>query len=304
MADIDIPVKRIMQIRPEDYARFIVPGCRKEWIREISPEKVPKRESRMDKLLFVSSPEEEFILNIEPQAYYDKTMTARMLRYRADIWEYTLQQNLGTPSIKQAVIYFFPKDDNKDYFLKDKWDEEETLKCSFKPIKIWETKKETVIEKRLLGLYPLIPLMQREMNETDEDIVRKAIDVINTVDDESLRSDLLAVTSILGEHALARDIIKKFIRREMLMNSPLFNEWVEEERKEAAAKAAEKTAIESTQKHIMDLLIEKFDFVPKTVRESVGTIEDLSILEELHKKIIKVDSLEEFKTLLEKAKSI
>lgn len=236
VADVDIPVKRIMQIRPEDYVEFIVPGCRREWIRELSPQKVPKRESRMDKLLFINSPEEEFILNIEPQAYYDKTMAARMLRYRSDIWEYTLQENMGTPSIKQAVIYFFKKDDNKKYSLEDKWDEE--------------------------------------------------------------------VTSILGEYALASGIITKYIRREMLMNSPLFNEWVEEERKEAATKAAEKAKKESARKYIIDLLTEKFDFVPKAIRESIENLDDISVLDELHKKIIKIATIEEFKILLDKAKNI
>jgi hypothetical protein len=88
------------------------------------------------------------------------------------------------------------------------------------------------------------------------------------------------------------------------MNSPVFNEWVEEERKEAEAKGAEKAQKEVTRKHVIDLLIEKFEFDPKAIRESIGNLDDITVLDELHKKIIKVSSIEEFKVLLDKAQSI
>lgn len=300
MPDVDIPVKRIMQIRIEDFVEFIVPGCKKEWIRELNPEKVPKRESKMDKLLFIDSPNEKFIMNIEPQAYYDKSISARMLRYRADIWEYTLQENLGTPSIKQVVIYFFKKNDNKTYSLHDNWGEEETLKFSYKPIRIWETKKEVVISKKLLGLYPLIPLMERESSETDEEIIKRTIEVIKTVENEVLRSDLFAVASILGEGVIAKEIISRYIERSMLMKSSLFDDWMEEDRKETT----KKTALKTTKKIIIELLAEKFDFVPKAISEDIDSIDNSIVLDELLKKIIKINTLEEFKMLLERAKNI
>lgn len=296
MLDIDIPVKRIMQIRPEDYVEFIVPGCEKEWITEFNPEKVPKRESIMDKLLLITTPEEEFILNIEPHAYYDKTMPARMLRYRADIWEYTLHRNMGTPSIKQVVIYFFKKDDNKIYSLNDNWGEESTLKFSYKAIKIWENKKDAVLQKKLLGLYPLLPLMKKELNETNEDVMKKTVGAIQMVEDEALKADLFAVTSILGAYAFTAELVKKYIGRDMLMNSPLFNEWVEEERKEAAK--------ESARKYILELLTEKFDFVSKDIRNSIVAIDDIEVLDELLKKIIRIDTIEDFQKLLDKAKKM
>jgi aminoglycoside/choline kinase family phosphotransferase len=93
-------------------------------------------------------------------------------------------------------------------------------------------------------------------------------------------------------------------KRSILMNSPIYNEWIEEEIKEAAAKAAKEAAIVSAKKHIMELLSAKFDFVPKSIKEDVENLEDLSVLEELFKKQIKVNSLEEFKELLEKAKGV
>lgn len=101
-------------------------------------------------------------------------------------------------------------------------------------------KKEIIKEKKLIGLYPLLPLMKRNEDET------------------------------------------------------------EEERKEAALKAQTDT----TRKNIVSLLSEKFDFVPRNIRESIIIIDDLDVLDELHKKIIKVDTIEEFKKLLDKAKKM
>jgi len=279
--------------------------CNKDWIIEMDAEKVPaKKESRLDKLILIEAPNERYILNIEPQGYLDYTMPARMLRYRSDIWEYTIQKHMGTPSIKQAVIYFFKEHDNKRYDLSDRWGLEETLKFSYRSIKVWEMKKCPVIEKKLVGLYPILPLMEKNEDETDENILKDTISVIKTVDNESLQADLLAVTSILASERFTSDLVKKYIRREMLMDSPLFHEWVEEERKEAAKEATEKAQKDTTKKNILDLLLEKFDFVPKDIREDVQSMDDIEALDGLVKKIIKVDTIDDFKNLLRKVKNM
>ncbi|MCH5138908.1 Rpn family recombination-promoting nuclease/putative transposase [Clostridiaceae bacterium UIB06] len=301
MAKIDVPIKRLMQSRLEDWVKYLVPDCNKDWIIEMDAGKVPaKKESRLDKLILIDTPNERYILNIEPQGYLDYKMPARMLRYRSDIWEYTIEKRMGTPSIKQVVIYFYKDHDNKQYTLEDTWSGEETLKFSYKPIKVWEMKKEIVIEKKLIGLYPLLPLMQKKENETDEVMLEETITTIKTVENEALQADLLAVTSILAGEKFTNELIKKYIRRNMLMNSPLFNEWIEEERKEAA----EKAQMDTTRKNILTLISEKFDFVSKDIRNSVTAINDIEVLDSLYKKTIKVNTIEDFERLFEKAKKM
>lgn len=301
MPKIDEPIKRLMQSRLQDWVKYLVPECNNDWIIEMDAEKVPaKKESRLDKLVLIDSPKGKYILNIEPQGYFDLKMPVRMLRYRSDIWEYTVEKGMGTPSIKQAVIYFYKEHDNKEYTLGDNWNGEEILKFSYKPIRVWEMNKEPIIKKNLIGLYHLIPLMGKRQNETDEELLKETITTIKTVENKALQADLLAVTSILAGEKLGSKLVKKYIRREMLMNSPLFNEWVEDERKEAAEKAQRET----TKKNILDLLSEKFDFVPKNIRDSIADIDDIGVLDGLHKKIIKVNTIEEFNNLLEKAKKM
>ena len=212
MANIDVPVKRLMQSRIEDWIQFLVPKCQKDWIKELDPSKVPaKKESRLDKLILIDSPKEKFILNIEPQGYLDYKMPARMLRYRADIWEHTIEVGLGMPSVKQAVIYFYKQHDNKQNRLVDEWEGEQTLDYSYKAIKIWEIASDQVINNQLEGLYPLIPLMDSGA-DTEEEIIEKTVEVIKKVETESFKADLLAVMTILAGDKFSSELVTKYVR--------------------------------------------------------------------------------------------
>lgn len=293
MANIDIPIKRLMQNNISDWVELLIPDCKNEWIRELDTNKVPaKKESRLDKLLFIENPGDKYILNIEPQGYLDYKMAARMLRYRADIWEYTIGLGLGTPSIKQAVIYFYKEHDNKEYRLEDNWDKNKTLDFSYKAITIWELDKDDIIKKELKSLYPLIPLMMRN-GETDEEIINTTVQTIKTVKDMVIQSDLLAVMSILSSEKYTSNIVKKFVRRDMLMGSPIYQEWIEEEKKEAT--------INTLKKNLVELLEGRFDIISLSIRKNINDINEEYILEELFKKAIKIPALEEFEILIEKA---
>lgn len=84
------------------------------------------------------------------------------------------------------------------------------------------------------------------------------------------------------------------------MGSPLFEEWAKEERKEAAEKARKEAIRENTIENIIDILSERFDFVPKYIREKLETINDTEILNELVRKAVRIETLEGFDRLLEK----
>lgn len=153
--------------------------------------------------------------------------------------------------------------------------------------------KTPVIEECLVGLYPLLPLMKQEDQETPDNIMETTVKMIETVSESHLKADLLAVVSILAGEKFSTELVKKYIRREMLMNSPLFEEWVKEERVEAA--------INKTRKNIVRILVRKFDIVPKSVRLELDKIDDEEMLDELLEKSVDISSLEDFEKLLKKA---
>src|SRR6056297_2751724 len=122
------------------------------------------------------------------------------------------------------------------------------------------------------------------------------INTINTVEDEPLKSDLISVMSVISSKAFSKEMLKKYVRREMLMKSALYQEWIAEEREEAAKKAD----IKRLRTVITELLIEKFDYVTKKIKEKLNTINDEEILDALFRKAVKIDSVESFEPLLEK----
>ena len=192
MAKTDIPSKRLIQLRPDDWAKMALKDNSDIRLTEMKPDKNPKVESRLDTLFWVENDKESFILNIEPQGYYEAALPARMLRYRSDVWEYTISKGRGTPSIKQVVVFFYPKDDNKEHELNDERSDDSKISFSYDVIKIWELKKDYIIDNELIGLYSLLPLMEIEPGETDEEIIEKSVKVIETIEDEALRGDSLA----------------------------------------------------------------------------------------------------------------
>jgi len=98
--------------------------------------------------------------------------------------------------------------------------------------------------------------------------------------------------SVISSKEFSKEMLKKYVRREMLMKSALYQEWIAEEREEAS--------INRLKIVIAELLIEKFDYVTKEIKEKLNTINDEEILDSLFRKAVRIDSIKSFETLLEK----
>jgi len=300
---IDIPIKRMIMLRAEDWIKYITLGDGEEEFDsyELETEIPVKSSSKLDSLIFCKGHDGKVsVLNIEPQGYLDRILPVRMLRYCADIWEYTLAKKRGKPEIKQCVVLFYPEHDNEEHSLINKWGDDGELQYSYRVIKVWEMDKNPVIENRLIGLYPLIPLMRTHKGQSSEELIDLTVKTIETIEDEGTKNNVYAVFSILAGEKHSNDLIKKYVRREMLMKSTLFDEWVKEEREEAAVKAA----IITTRQNTVDVLTERFDFVPTSIKEQLEEISDADTLNQLHRKAVKVSTVDEFIECLNKAKQM
>jgi len=221
----DVSIKRLLQIKPEDWASFLFPELDEIKLEDMPTDMVPKMESRLDNVKRVNG---AFISHVEPNGYLDHTLPARMLRYRADIREYTLYKYRELPPISQTVIMFFEKHDNKVHSLQDNYFEGQGLNYGYRVLKVWEIDPQDILSRKLTGLYPLLPIAKHGEGESGEQIITDSIDAIYTVEDAALRVDLLAVMSILAGEKYSKELVKKYIGREQLMESALFQEWVEE----------------------------------------------------------------------------
>lgn len=96
--------------------------------------------------------------------------------------------------------------------------------------------------------------------------------------------------SIMSSDRYSVELIKKYVRREMLMKSPLYDKWAEEEREEAM--------INRDKKRIIDTLELKFDFVSKDTRKYIKSINDENVIDRLFQKAVQTESLDEFEEFL------
>jgi len=251
----DIPIKRVLQIKTEDWVTFVFPEQTQVSLTDMKSDLVPriKRESLMDNVKWLNN---SSIVHFEPMGYKDEGLPARMLRYRSDIWEYTASQKNGFPSIKQAVIFFFEKHDNGIHHLSD-----DTFDYRYKVIKVWEIEGTEIVDKKLIGLYPLLPLTIHKKQLSNEDIIKSAVATINTVSDPVCKADLLATMSILAAEKYSTDFIRTYVRRDMLMQSELLNEWISEFVEEAKEEGKTQIAVKLLKKgHPPDYVAEIVDF--------------------------------------------
>ncbi|HET7579119.1 MAG TPA: hypothetical protein VFK33_07555 [Bacillales bacterium] len=242
MPKFDVPLKRLVQRCPKDWVKFLVPNCPEERIQSIKTEKTPVQTSRLDEAFEIDDPGGSYILHFEPQVYHQHSFPVRMLRYRADIWESMMKEEETLKPIRQLAIFFFPEHENHSHRLTDIWDDDAMIDFTYKAVRIWEQDRRKVFQQNLVGLFPLLLLMRGETGESSEESVRQTAQAIQTVEDHALKMDLYAVFGIIGGNQFASDIIRTYVRREMLMESPIYNEWVEEERREAMKKEKRKIA--------------------------------------------------------------
>lgn len=233
MANIDVPLRRLVQRRAKDWVKFLIPDCPDHRVFPVETEKTPVATSRLDEAFEIDDPNGAYILHFEPQAYHQKAFPVRMLRYRSDLWEALISAEKDLLPIRQMAVFFFPEHENTSHHLTDTWDGQMMIDYTYKVIRMWEYDRNKVIEQKLVGLYPLLPLMRGEGDETLESSLEQTVAAIQTVENHALQMDLVAVFGIIGSSLYDPDIIRTYVRREMLMESPIYNEWVEEERKEA-----------------------------------------------------------------------
>ncbi len=107
-----------------------------------------------------------------------------------------------------------------------------------------------------------------------EEVIELTVKITETIEDEGTKNNVYAVFSILAGERHSDKLIKKYVGREMLMKSTLFQEWVKEEREEAAINSA----IINTRENTFDVLAERFDFVPGSISRELEEISDGVIL--------------------------
>lgn len=167
--------------------------------------------------------------------------------------------------------------------------------------------------------FVLLPYMKTRYNRDIQELIKEDIELAKEVKEEKAQVFIVAGLLTAVNKYIDEDYSKE-VRRWLSMTA--IERIYQKEKEEALKKQKEEderekqeiiksidivtinTKLQTTRKIIIDLLVEKFQFIPNAISKEIESIENLIVLEELLRKIIKINTIEEFKLLLDKAKSI
>jgi len=289
---LDILIKWLIKRQAADWVHLVYPAA--DDIRSMNREMTPKVQSRLDTLFQVVTPTGPAIVHIEVQGYREVAFPARMLRYRADIWEHSLANGQGTPPIHQAAVFFLSEHDQQLQRMED-----DEIHYQYRVVRLWEISREAILSQGLTGLYPLLPLMRDMAGDTPDAVMKQALDGIGAaamLTDAALTQDLIAILGIIGGEKYGPAVVRRYIGREMLMQSEVYKEWIADDIREAEARGA----AQAMRENILDILTDRFTVVRQPLRDKINTVADVGVLKALLKQSARVTSLEEFDHQLEK----
>jgi predicted transposase/invertase (TIGR01784 family) len=190
-------------------------------LTELSPSELSLEPIRADSLILRQSA--NVVLHCEFQTDPDATMGFRMADYALRIYRRFPQKRLV-----QVVIYLRPTRSEQVYqttFVANQ------LTHQFQVIRLWEHPTEVFLQRP--GLYPYAALSQTSDRTR---VLRQVAQRIDALADRRQQSNLSAATGILAGLLLEKIVIQRVLRRDLMRESVIYQEWREEIWQEAREK--------------------------------------------------------------------
>jgi len=309
MGDFDITLKRLSDEFTVDYARFALDDERINLVGKIDVSKIEKElpllTREADCLARVAEKEgKEFILHIDFQAEYKYNIPDRMLGYTYRVYEkYKLPVYSVVVLLKKTGVEIRTKTEIEVRDLK-------SLRHEYKVIKLWEVEAVKILEKKIKGLYPLLPLMKTD--KSGEEIISEAAELIEKeVEDIEHKADAYVALRIFSAINFPSSLVNKILkRRDIMVQSAAYQEILQEGEMRGEMRGIEKgerLGIEKgerlgIERSILEILGERFGFVSPKLEREVKGLEGMKVCDFLLRTAVKVSSIEEFKEFLEKVK--
>jgi len=215
----------------EDYATWLL--GRPVTLTKLSPTELSLEPIRADSLILEQS--EDLVLHLEFQTEPDEKMGFRMLDYRVRVY-----RRFPLKTMHQVVIYLKPTKSALVY--QDSFQLGETTH-RYRVLRLWEQSSDLFVKSP--GLLPLAVLTQSSDPELK---LRQVAEVLETIPDNNLRQNLTAATAVFGGLVLKPDIVKTILRSEIMKESAVYQEILQEGRQEGLQKGRQEGRQEGLQK--------------------------------------------------------
>lgn len=240
---------------------------------QLSPSELSLEPIRADALILLNS--DNFVLHIEFQTEPDPTMGFRMADYRLRVF-----RRFPNKRMRQVVIYLTR---STSELVHQTVFEIPGTRHEFEVIRLWEQSTQPFL--KATGLLPFAVLTQ---TSDAAQTLRQVATRVEAIPEMRAQSNVAASTAILAGLLLKRDFINQVLRRDIMRQSVIYQEWRDEFLQEGRQ--------EGEQSLILRLLARRFGEVTPERRSQIQAL-SLSQLEALGEALLdftKPDDLDEW----------
>ena len=226
-------------------------------LTELSPSELSLEPIRADALILLTS--DEYILHVEFQTETDPNMPYRMADYRLRVY-----RRFPHKQMKQVVIYLTPS--NSDYVYQTAFEIPGT-RHEFEVIRLWEQPTQLFLEST--GLLPLAVLTD---TSDQAQTLRQVADRIDAVPEIRIQSNVAASTGILAGLTLEKSFINQVLRKEIMQQSVIYQEWKEEFLQEGRQEGEQTGALREAQSLILRQLNRRIGDISPELQSQIQSL--------------------------------
>jgi predicted transposase/invertase (TIGR01784 family) len=255
-------------------------------LTELSSSELSLEPIRADALILLQSA--DVVLHCEFQTDPDPTMPFRMADYALRVFRRFPQKRLV-----QVVIYLRPTESE---LVQQTRFSANRLQHEFEVVRLWEQPTELFLQRP--GLLPYAALSQTIDRAT---VLRRVAAAIDTLPNRRQQSNLAAASSVLAGLVLNKQVIQRLLRRDLMRESVIYQEWREEARQELRQEVREEVRQEERlageRSLILRQLTRKVGEVPIPTRSQIEAL-SITQLEDLAEALLNFATLADLREWL------
>ena len=190
-------------------------------LTELSPTELSNDPIRADSLILLQS--DQLVLHTEFQTDTDEDMPFRMLDYRVRVYRRFPQKEM-----RQVVIYL--RKTSSDLVSENSIKLNNTYH-QFEIIRLWEQPTEQFMT--VPGLLPFAVLSQ---TKDPKMVLSQVGEAVAAITDQKIQGNIAAASAVLAGLVLKKDVIRKIFRSEIMRESVIYQEILEEGEAKGIAK--------------------------------------------------------------------
>jgi predicted transposase/invertase (TIGR01784 family) len=259
--------KFLAQTYSQDFSSWLL--GREILFTELKPRELSLEPLRADSLILLKSA--RVILHIEMQTDPDEDMGFRMADYALRIY-----RKFPNHELIQIVIYLRKTTSPKVF--QTTW-QGNNLVHQFQVVRLWEQPTDQFLSRP--GLLPYAVLSQTDDREA---VLRTVARQINEMTDRSEQSNIASISAVMAGLSLEKNLIQRILRREIMKESVIYQEWMTEWQEEGEAIGLKKGlkkglkegkaegVVEASRSLVTLLLNQKLGTVPSATLDRVLTL--------------------------------